>query len=179
MTDVEEGLDLSVLARVAPEPEQKPEPPAEDTKPGKARGAASSEGERARTRRAPKVEAGRRPEETPLFEYKPGILVKPIRDFYVTVGMMAMPFHQPIATSIAQNAEECAKAWDQAARLDPKIRKYLLSAMQGSVWVPVAIAHLPILTVAAASIATKKRPEPEIPVESGSTVNPVSNGYRR
>lgn len=181
-------LDLSILAQVEPrsEPDEKP-----DTRgSGPAGHAVGEEPPRRRTPRRgsasqppePGPRVFTRAEDEVFAEYKPGIFVKPITEAYMTVAAIVMPLNQPIGTSIMQNAENCAKAWDNAAKVDKRVRKYLMQAMSTGVLLPLLIAHLPILTVAGVVLFP---PKPRDKVESapeaspGETINPVSNGYQR
>jgi hypothetical protein len=115
-------------------------------------------------------------------EYKPGIFVKPITEAYMMGAAVLMPFPrvQPIATAVMQNAENCAKAWDNAAKVDKRLRKRLMQMMQAGTFLPLWIAHMPILTVAGVVLFPgRKPPEVELPEQTGETFNPVSNGYQR
>lgn len=124
-----------------------------------------------------------RDEEVP--EYRPGILVKPLRDLYVLIGTGVLPFNQPLGTAFIQNAEACAKSLDNAARQDKRIRAALMLLIQGSVWGEVAIAHAPIAMTAMVTmfpnVARQMAPLTVQPAGTGQdnseTVNPVSNGY--
>lgn len=180
-------LDLSILAQVTPEPEADEKPDTRGTGPaGKAVG---EESPRRRTRRTPPPppEPGPRvfvrDDEELIPEYRPGILVKPLTDAYMTLGAMILPINQPIGTSIMQNANECAKALDNAAKVDKRFRKYIMRALGTSAWVPVLIAHMPIATTVAVTLMPSVRDRvggvqlPEQP--PGETINPVSNGYNR
>jgi hypothetical protein len=190
MTDTTDPpLDLSILAQVdnTPEADEKPL-----TSGGAPRGKPADETPPPPRRRTPRHRSERTPDPGPrefvresaddfFAEYKPGIFVKPITEAYMTGAAIVMPFNQPIATSIMQNAENCAKAWDNAAKVDKRVRKYLMQAMQTGVLLPLLIAHFPILTVVGVVLFPSKPPEPvESPVPGpGETINPVSNGFRR
>lgn len=183
MTDTEEQLDLSVLARVAPdEQDEKPDSRASGgVPPGPA-----DEPPRPR-RRGPRARASTPPDPQPLGigvddvlpDYRPGMFVEPFTKAYMTVSAMVMPFNEPVGLSIAQNAEQCAKAWDNAAKMDKRIRVYLLRAMVGGAVVPLLIAHLPILTVIGVTMFPAKRLGGVESTGQTETVNPVSNGYSR
>jgi len=174
-------LDLSILAQVEPQP-------APDEKPDTARPTPEDEPPRRRRTRARTSEESspgpRSYVEETLPEYKPGIFVKPLTDAYNTIGMMMLPINQPLGTAFIQNATECAKALDNAAKVDKRFRKYLMRMLGTSAWMPVLIAHMPILTTAAATIIPDVRNRlngvqlPEEPT-GDTTVNPVSNGYTR
>ena len=187
MTDTDAPLDLSILAQVEPKQEPDEKPDTRGTAPaGKAVGEEPPPRRRMRRPTTPTAEPGPRTfvraDEGITFEYKPGVFVKPITEAYMTMAAVVMPLSQPLGTSIMQNAENCAKAWDNAAKVDKRVRKYLMQAMQTGVLLPLLIAHLPILTVAGVVLFP---PKPREPVEStpsapaGETINPVSNGYSR
>lgn len=187
-------LDLSVLAQVsaqeqASRTEQPPQEQPADTPPrpsgrrtavkdrkpsGNTRGTGTASG-------TPRTFV--RDEETP--EYRPGILVKPLRDLYVLVGTGVLPFNQPLGTAFIQNAEACAKSLDNAAKTDKRIRNALMLLIQGSVWGEIAVAHAPIAMTAMVTLfpGVARQMTPLIPQPAGTgqdeseTVNPVSNGY--
>lgn len=207
MTDTTD-LDLSVLAKVAPpEQDEKPQVSRQDndlTRPERApSGKPTDEAPPPKPRRrmsrpgAGTAPVPPQPEEQPrsrnfvrdddilLPDYSPGMFVKPLTDAYRTIGMMVMPLSEPIGTVIMQNAEPCAKSIDNAAKLDKKFRAYLLRAMGTGAWIPVLIAHMPIIMVVAVVLFPGKRLpalNPDgVPLtdQTGETVNPVSNGFRR
>lgn len=184
-------LDLSVLAQVDTAP------PTEDEKPlstgGAPRGKPADEEPPQTRRRTTRRNAERPPAQSgprefvresfdPLPEYHAGMFVKPITEAYMTGAAIIMPFSQPLATSIMQNAENCAKAWDNAAKVDKRVRAYLMKAMQTGVLLPLLIAHFPILTVAGVLLFPPRAAPPEVQLPEqgpGETINPVSNGFRR
>jgi hypothetical protein len=179
-------LDLSVLARVATQetPEPSPQKP-RDRPPRTGRTEPRPPPQpRSRSRSATK--------ETPpatfvddtekITDYRPGILVKPIRDLYATVGTLVLPFNQAVGTAFIQNAEPCAKALDNAAKTDKQIRRILMLMIQGSVWGEVIIAHMPIMMALAVTLVPSVRASfngVQSEGDSSETVNPVSNGYTR
>lgn len=183
-------LDLSVLARAAHRSDgasETTEPPRKrDTPPASAR-ATGTRG-KPRTRVPPKSETPSSPrtfipdDSDEIRDYRPGILVKPLRDLYVTIGTVVLPFNQTVGTSFIQNAEQCAKALDNAAKADKQIRKVLMLLVQGSVWGEVLIAHMPIMMALAVTMVPSVRATMNsVQSDGGSTetVNPVSNGYVR
>ena len=188
MTDSD--LDLSVLAQVTP-PEQDEKPGAGTTRPerppvGKATDDPPPKRRRLPRRSAtvpPKTESPReyvRDEDILLPDYSPGMFVKPLTDAYRTFAMVVMPLSEPIGNVIMQNAEPCAKSIDNAAKIDKKFRAYLLRAMGTGAWLPVLITHMPIIMVVFVVLLPGKRVEAvQLPDQTGETVNPVSNGFRR
>lgn len=192
MTDTTDPpLDLSILAQVdnTPEADEKPlsasggaprGKPADETSPPPRRRTARHRAERPPDPNAPREFV--REDDDLIPEYRPGILVKPIREAYMTLGAVILPLNGPIGTSILQNAEECAKALDNAAKVDKRFRKYLMSMLGTSVWIPVLIAHMPIATTTVVTLfpARSDSAGVQLPEQGpGETINPVSNGFRR
>ena len=180
MTDSD--LDLSILAQVSP-PEQDEKP--QSTRPERPPVDTPTD-EPPKRRRLPRRSAAVPPPPPPvdddilLPDYHPGMFVKPLTDAYRTVGMMVTPLSEPIGTVIIQNAEPCAKSIDNAAKIDKKFRAYLLRAMGAGAWLPVLITHMPIIMVVFVVLFPGKRPEEvQLPDQTGETINPVSNGFRR
>lgn len=81
-------------------------------------------------------------DDTPT--YHAGMLVKPLTDLYVVIGTAVYPFNPRIGTTFVENAKACAESLDQAARVDKKLRQFLMSLVGASVWGPVIVAHAPI-----------------------------------
>jgi len=186
----ETPIDLSVLARVsAPttteEPPSKPRdrPPTGSRQTGP-RGQPRQSATRTRTKPGGETSSPRtfiRADDDEIKEYRPGILVKPLRDMYVTVGTLVIPFNKAVGTAFIQNAEPCAKALDNAAKTDQQIRKVLMLLVQGSVWGEVIIAHMPIMMALAVTLVPSIRATMNGVQSEGSTetVNPVSLGQTR
>lgn len=141
------------------------------------------------TRQTPDPGAPVSPDEARRFikddkeEYRPGVLVKPIQDFYTALGAGVLPFNVPVGTALVQNGRTCAEAWDNAARQDPAIRKALMQLVRTSVWGTLIAVHMPIgmaiavtFSPAAERVMMQAMPKPS---EDGETVNPVSNGWVR
>lgn len=181
-------LDLSVLARAQRQEEtpqnsqeQKPRdrPPRARTQRDTRQDATGrQQGTRGRPRAVPVPDS----DDIKIEEYHPGILVKPLRDLYVTVGTLVIPFNKTVGTAFIQNAEPCAKALDNAAKADKQIRRVLMLLVQGSVWGEVIIAHMPIMMALAVTMVPSVRASFNgVQSEGGDeeTINPVSNGYTR
>ena len=183
MTEPQEPLDLSLLARVSGGSTfQEDKPPTipdgesdgyreEPTRP---RSAGPTRPRSTRRTRA-SVESERPPQgsstgqtkpeprsivrdDTPT--YHPGALVKPLSDLYVVVGTAVYPFNQRIGTTFIENAKTCAESLDAAARVDKQLRKFLMSLVGASVWGPVAVAHAPIATAIAIELMPKLKTAP-------------------
>jgi hypothetical protein len=82
------------------------------------------------------------PREAP--PYRSGMFIQPITELYGAVAMLAMPFSQPVAETVATQARACAEAWDNAAKQSPAVRQLLHSLTTVSVWGQLAVAHAPI-----------------------------------
>lgn len=93
-------------------------------------------------------------------------------------GTLVLPFNQPVGTALVQNAEQCAIAWDNAAKTDKQIRRLLMMLIQGSTWGQIIAVHMPILMAAAATMIPNSRDALRMvaPDTMGETVNPVSRG---
>lgn len=191
-------LDLSVLARAAsnssgteqaqtssdPEPVKPRDKPPRQASPSGPPGRSQQSQAKPRPQSAKNQKTGSpstfvRDDETT--DYHPGILVKPLRDLYVTVGTLVLPFNKAVGTSFIQNAEACAKSLDNAAKTDKQIRKVLMLLVQGSVWGEVILAHMPIMLALAVTLVPSVRASFNgVQSEGGAeTINPVSNGYTR
>lgn len=186
----ETPIDLSLLARVStpttteePPPKRRDRPPTGARNSG-ARGQPRESASRTRTKSDNAQGSPRtfiRADDDEITEYRPGILVKPLRDLYVTVGTLVLPFNKAVGTAFIQNAEPCAKALDNAAKTDKQIRRVLMLLVQGSVWGEIIIAHMPIMMALAVTLVPSIRATMNGVQSEGSTetVNPVSLGQTR
>lgn len=186
-------LDLSLLAKVAqtePEPDRPPHlPPGEPPNYRKTSPRTRAARGRGRAVNAPTAtteeDAGPKKvvRDDAVKEYRPGILVKPLTDLYKSVGLMVLPLNQPVGTAFIQNAQECAQSLDDAARQDPRVRRFLMGILATGVWGNVLVKHMPILLALAATwgpmkqrLAVGEVPEQQ---ETDDVVNPMSNGIAR
>ena len=80
----------------------------------------------------------------PAPPYKEGMFVEPLTKAYGLMALVLLPFKPNSAIAVAENAEQCAEAWDQWARTSPAIRKLLAPLLNSSGVAQVAIAHAPI-----------------------------------
>jgi len=84
---------------------------------------------------------------------KKGQYVKPLTELYVMASMATMMINPAVSTSIALNAENCAKAMDELAWENDSVNRVLHALVETTVVGKVIMAHLPILLV----IATQTR----------------------
>src|SRR5580765_8347728 len=63
-----------------------------------------------------------------------GALVKPLTEFYGSMGMMVVAFDQPCGMAIIANAEACARSLDNMARENETMRRVLLMLVETSTW---------------------------------------------
>lgn len=79
---------------------------------------------------------------------EPGVLAEGIGGFYTFTGMMLLPLRPATGQALVANSEEIGKAWEQAARENPAIRKALLSLMKTTTVGVLVAAHLPVVMIA-------------------------------
>jgi len=80
---------------------------------------------------------------------------KEVQSLYTAAALAVFPFDQFIGSQIAENAENCAVAWDELARQNPQVKKMLESLIQTSAYGTIIAAHMPIIV----AIATKYVPQ--------------------
>lgn len=100
---------------------------------------------------------------------RPGQLVKPLTDLYVSIGTMMLPFDQ-CGLVVIQSAPKCAEALEQLARESPAVRRALLALVETSVWGAVMAAHAPIML----AVAMHHVPA----VRNAMPPSPETNGHR-
>jgi hypothetical protein len=93
----------------------------------------------------------------------PGQFIEPLTDFYNGVALVAMPFDAELSMTLIgpckppteENpkpltvAENCAKAWDEAAQRSESVRRMLDGFLTVSVWGTLIAAHAPLLMIVA------------------------------
>lgn len=67
---------------------------------------------------------------------------------YRWFGRMSKPFRPALGIALIENADACAESWCSLARKNVKVRRALLSMMEGNEWVKLTMAHSPILIAA-------------------------------
>lgn len=76
--------------------------------------------------------------------YTPGKIAKGMTKLYTRVGQTIKAWDFVVGTAIIIQAEEIGAAWDEVARVNPRIRKFLLLLISGGAYGQLAMAHLPI-----------------------------------
>jgi hypothetical protein len=96
--------------------------------------------------------------------YREGALVEPITMAYgmFGLGIGTLEFsrgkeHMPIGSAITESAEQCARAWDKAAKTSPAIRRMLYKLVGSSNLIGVSIAHAPIMMAVANEMPATQR----------------------
>jgi len=96
---------------------------------------------------------------------KPGELVEPLTNYYMTLALFLTPVKPDVAMSIMApvvvgieddgvtgvtktRAQVCAEAWDELAQENDAVRRAVLWLIEGGKWGAVFMANLPILMAA-------------------------------
>lgn len=104
----------------------------------------------------------------------PGQFIEPLTDLYNGLAFVAMPFKPSVSMALLAPskkptednptpltvAENCAKAWDEAAQRSESVRRFLDSMMTASVWGGLIAAHIPLAAalLEGSSLAEKMNP---------------------
>lgn len=115
------------------------------------------------SRRPPPIRARNVKETKPrkVIPNKPGQFIEPLTDVYNGLALMVMPFEPELAMTLMSPhrtpteedpnpltvAENCAKAWDEAAQRSENIRRMLDGFLTVSVFGTLLAAHLPLLMI--------------------------------
>lgn len=86
---------------------------------------------------------------------KPSPMAAQLEAYYVMAGTGIFMADQQLGTVIISQAPDCARALDELARKDPRVKAALSSLLQTGAWSAVIGAHLPIVVAA----GTKYVPE--------------------
>lgn len=104
-------------------------------------------------RKRSKAKAEKAAEPTP--QHRPGIITKGVNKLYRKAGKIVQVMDPAIGFAIIESTRNTADegeaddsvgaAWDEVARTNPRIRKFLLKLIAGGAWGQLIMAHAPIL----------------------------------
>lgn len=77
--------------------------------------------------------------------YQKGFIKAGITKLYKRAGRIVQAMDKDIGVAIVESADECGEAWEDLARVNPRVRAFLMKLLKGSGWSAVFMAHLPIL----------------------------------
>lgn len=83
--------------------------------------------------------------QTPTPRYVKGVIAVGMTKLYKRTGRIVKAMDKDIGIAIIECAEDCGEAWDELARTNPRVRKFLLKLVSGGAWGSVIMAHAPIL----------------------------------
>jgi len=78
-------------------------------------------------------------------DYRPTKLHGPIERGYLRVGMVAMKYDPPLGVLVRYQAPKCAQAWDELAKSNTQVKKFLTWLVELGNRGGLAGAHAPIL----------------------------------
>lgn len=78
-----------------------------------------------------------------------GGLESALTQMYTGMGLAVMPFDPACGRVVIENAATCAESLNELAKIDPAVRRVLISLVSSSAWGAVIIAHAPILMAVA------------------------------
>ena len=85
---------------------------------------------------------------------RPSRIKVEVQNLYMAAGLGVYPFDNAIGSLLADNAENCAVAWDELAKKNPSIKRTLEKLLETSAYGTLIAAHMPI----AVAVATKYVP---------------------
>jgi hypothetical protein len=100
---------------------------------------------------------GRRPESReaePPPAYRPGVITRGVNKLYRKAGKIVRAMDADIGEAIIQAARNTSEedgeddsvgaAWDELAKANPRVRKFLMRCLAGGAWGQLLMAHAPI-----------------------------------
>jgi hypothetical protein len=103
-------------------------------------------------RKPPK--SGSRAPSAPIPPYRSGVIAAGVNKLYRRAGKIVRAMDADIGEAIIQSARNTADpgeaddsvgaAWDELAKTNPRIRRFLLKAVAGGAWAQLVMAHAPI-----------------------------------
>jgi hypothetical protein len=92
--------------------------------------------------------------DAPAPPYRAGVIATGVNRLYRRAGKIVRPMDHDIGTAIIESARNTAEpgepddsvgaAWDELARTNPRVRKFLLKCIAGGAWGQLVMAHAPI-----------------------------------
>ena len=105
-----------------------------------------------RTRRVRGVKKAKA--DTPVPAYRAGLIATGVNRLYRRAGKIVRAMDPDNGTAIIESARNTAEpgepddsvgaAWDELARTNPRIRKFLMKVIAGGAWTQLVMAHAPI-----------------------------------
>lgn len=111
--------------------------------------------------KAPRVEA-------PLPPFRAGVIAKGVNKLYRKAGRIIRVFDYDIGSAVIASATKdpdaeadddttVGEAWENLAKTNPRIRAFLLRAIQGGAWTTLFETHMPILLAIALKDGIRRR----------------------
>jgi len=92
--------------------------------------------------------------DAPVPAYKAGVITKGVNRLYRKAGKIVRAMDADIGEAIIQSARNTADdgelddsvgaAWEELARTNPRIRKFVMKVISGGAWAQLIMAHAPI-----------------------------------
>jgi hypothetical protein len=76
-------------------------------------------------------------------------LAGPLTNMYTGLGLSLSMVDRNCGQAIVESAEDCAQAWEELAKRNPKVRRALLMLLETSDVTKIIIAHAPIMMAVA------------------------------
>lgn len=87
----------------------------------------------------------------PVPQYREGVIAKGMNKLYARAGKLVKVMDPDIGTAILSMTKKesdddvtVGEAWDELARTNPRIRKFLLKMVAGGAWGQIVMAHAPL-----------------------------------
>jgi hypothetical protein len=76
-------------------------------------------------------------------------LAGPLTNMYTGLGLSLSMVDRNCGQAIVESAEDCAQAWEELARRNPRVRRAILMLLETSDVTKIVIAHAPIMMAVA------------------------------
>lgn len=88
------------------------------------------------------------PRKTPLPPWKDGVISSFMTGIYDMAGDLLLPYSEPYGYAFKAIAENCGQAWEDCAKDNPWLRRFIHNLMNASKLSKLAAAHMPLAIVA-------------------------------
>jgi hypothetical protein len=114
--------------------------------------------------KSPRTRRGRVKAEPAVVPYKAGVIAKGMNKLYAKLGRLVRAMDRDIGQAIIDSTRKeseddvtVGEAWDELARTNPRIRRFLTKLITGGAWTQLLMAHMPIFLAIIMKDAIRKR----------------------
>jgi hypothetical protein len=82
--------------------------------------------------------------DEPIPQHRPGVISKGMAKMYRRTGKIIKAMDRDIGVAVIECADDCGEAWEELARVNPRVRRFALKLISGGAYGQLLMAHAPI-----------------------------------